>query len=282
MLEGLIWFLSILLLVPLLYLVENFVRSRLPGYNRSWFLQPVYRLIRLFGKKDSKDGCPCRWYSVASCWFAVGALYFAVMGSHLVFIFACLVLMELFILAGAWNQGEAFSAMAAQRGIARLLICSFTGLVSAASLAHVTGTLSLVKIFEYSRTHAMLVQLPLTFSAVSIILLTRGSLLFFDFNITAKGTGLLDSPLFTPYSGWGLALAQITHWVEIGVWIKLVSVFLPFTPWVSFAVSALCYLAFLLFDGFISRAPWKKVARNALIWGGGMSVMNYIWLVLSK
>ncbi|MBP7174813.1 MAG: NADH-quinone oxidoreductase subunit H [Thermoclostridium sp.] len=280
MLEGLIWFLLIIVTALFLYIIEDFIRSRMPGNNKAWLFQPVYRLIKLLGKKDPDEGCTCRWYSVASCWFAGCALYFSVMGSHLVLIYACLVMMELFVLAGAWNHGEAFAAMAAQRGIVRLLICSFTALVSVASLFHVTGSLNLKVISEYSETHGLLLQLPLTFLAVVTLLLTRGSLLFFDFNITGKGLGLVDSPLYTPYGGWSLALVQVTHWIEIGVWIKLVSVFLPFTPWIAFAASALGYLAFLLLDGFASKEQWKKVARNALIWGGGMSVMNFIWLVL--
>ncbi len=280
MLEGLIWFLSVIVTVFLLYIVENFVRSGIPGYNKAWLLQPLYQLIRLFGKRDVNGGCPCRWYSVASCWFACCALYFSVAGSHLIFIFTCLVMMELFVLAGAWNHNEASAAMAAQRGIARLMICSFTLLVSAASLAHVTGTLNLKEILAYSRNQGLLLQLPLAFTAMITLLLTRGNLLFFDFNIAGKGIGLTDSPLYTPYGGWSLALAQITHWVEIGVWIKLVSVFLPFSPWISFSTSALCYLGFLMLDGFISKAQWKIAARNALIWGGGLAAMNYIWLVI--
>ena len=280
MLEGLIWFFSVIVTVFFIYFVENFVRSGIPGYNRAWLLQPLYRLVRLFEKKDPMGGCLYRWYPVASCWFACCALYFSVSGSHLVLIVACLAMMELFILAGAWNHGEAFSAMAAQRGIARMLICSLTILVSAASLYHVTGTLNLKAISDYSRTHEMLLQLPLAFVAMITLMLTRGNLLFFDFNIAGKGPGLQDSPLYAPYGGWSLALAQITHWIEIGVWIKLVSVFLPFIPWMSFMASSLLYLACLLLDGFISKAQWKLAARNALIWGGGIAAMNFIWLVV--
>lgn len=280
MLGDLIWFISVIIVVFLLYIVENFVRSGIPGYNRAWLLQPLYRLIRLFGKKDLNGGCPCCWYSVASCWFACCALYFTVSGSHLILIAACLVMMELFVLAGPWNHGEAFAAMAAQRGVARMFICSFTFLISAASLFHVTGSMNLKVILEYSRTHAMLLQLPLTFFAMITLMLTRGNLLFFDFDMAGKGPGLSDSPLYTPYGGWSLALAQITHWVEIGVWIKLVSVFFPFRPWISFVVSSLLYLAGLLLDGFISKAQWKLAARNTLFWGGGIAAMNFIWLVL--
>ncbi|NLO40264.1 MAG: hypothetical protein GX115_12450 [Ruminiclostridium sp.] len=280
MLEGLIWFLLVIVTVFFLYIIENYIRSRLPGNNKAWFFQPVYRLIKLIGKKDLNEGCFCRWYSVASCWFACCALYFTVMGSHLVLVYASIVMMELFMLAGAWNHGEAFAAMAAQRGIVRLLICGFSGLVCAASVFHVTGSLNLKIISEYSGGQGLLLQLPLTFLAMLTVMLTRGNLLFFDFNIAGKGMGFVDSPLAVPYGGWSLALVQLTHWVEIGVWVKLVSVFLPFNPWVSFAISAFGYFAFLLLDGFVSKAQWKKVARNALIWGGGMSVMNFIWLVL--
>ncbi len=280
MLEGLIWFISVIIIVPFLYLVENFVRSRMPGYNRSYLLQPLYRLIRLFGKKDPKDNSLFRWFPVVSCWFALCALYFTVMGSHLIFIFSCLAMMELFLLAGAWNAQDAFAAMAAQRGIVRFAICTFICLVSAAALYRVTGTLSLKLLFEYSQTYTILIRLPLIFTAMLVVLMNRASLLFFDFNITGKGTSLLDSALHTPYNGFGLAMVQITQWVEIGVWIKLISVFLPFRPYISFAITAACHLAFLLLDAFVSREPWKKVAQNTLLWGGGMSVMNFIWLYL--
>lgn len=280
MLEGLIWFVVIIIIIPMLYLVENLVKSMLPGYNKAYFFQPVYRLIKLFGKKDMKSCGSCQWFSVVSCWFALCALYFTVMGENILFIFSCLILMELFTLAGAWNAKEASGAMAAQRGITRLVVCAFTFLICAASMHQVAGTVRLSGIFAYSWMHYMLLQLPLTFTAMVVVLLIKGSLLYFDFRITGKGLKFLDSALYTPYSGWSLALTQITQWVEIGIWIKLISAFLPWMPWVSFTVSAIGYLAFLLLDSFISKSQWKQVARNAWLWGGGMSLMNFIWLYL--
>lgn len=280
MLNGLIRFLMVLITVLFLYLVENFVHSRLPGYNRSYLLQPLYRLIRLFGKQEPKDSGLYRWFPVVSCFFALCALWLVGTGGHLIPVFLCLAMMEMFLLAGGWNPREALSAMAAQRGVVRFSICAFICLVSAAALYRASGTLSLKLLFEYSETHFMLLRLPLIFTAMLIVLMCRANLMFFDFNITGKGLSLIDSALHTPYSGFGLAFVQITQWVEIGVWIKLISVFLPFRPYISFAISAALHLVFLLLDGFISRVQWKKVARNALIWGGGLSVMNFVWLYL--
>jgi formate hydrogenlyase subunit 4 len=280
MLQSLIWFLVIMIVVPVLYLIENFIRSMMPGYNKSYLLQPIYRLMKLFGKRGMKTNDPAHWFSIVSCWFAICALFFTVRGENILFIFTSLVMMELFILAGSWNAREPFGSMAAQRGIARFFICAFTFMVSAASLYQVTGTLSLKEMMAYSWMHYLLLKLPLAFLAMIVVLLIRGSLLFFDFNITGKGLNILDSALYTPYSGWSLGITQITRWVEIGVWLKLISVFLPWKPWFSFTVLAICYLAFLLTDGFIPKARWKKVARNAFLWGGGMSVMNFIWLYL--
>lgn len=280
MLEGLIWFTGIILCVPVLYIVENYVRSFLPGHNKSYILQPLYRLIKLFGKRETEGSRYCQWFPVISLWFSLWALYFTVTGESILFIFSCLLMMDFFILAGAACSREAFAAVAVRRGISRLAVCAFICFISAASLYRVTGTLNLSGISAYSWSHFLVLQLPLTFLAMIIVLLIRGSILFFDFRITGKELTLLDSALYTPYSGWSLALTQITRWVEIGVWLKLISAFLPWQPWLSFLVLSVCYLGFLLMDGFTAKAQWKRVARNAWLWGGGMSAMNFIWLYL--
>ena len=52
MLEVILWFIGIIIIVPVIYLAENFILSAMPGQKRSYLFQPIYRLIKLFSKTD--------------------------------------------------------------------------------------------------------------------------------------------------------------------------------------------------------------------------------------
>lgn len=279
MLKTIIWFISVLVIVPIIYTVENYIRSLLPGHNRSYMLQPIYGLLKLFRKRAQKNTLT-RWFSAAALWFSLLALYFTVAGENILLVLSCITMMEFFLVAGASNTSENFSRMAAQREITRFSVCFFAGIISAASIYQVAGTLNLHEISVYSMNSYILARLPLTFIAFGTVLLIRGSLICFDFGITGKEKSFFASGLYSPYSGWCLAIAQITQWIETGVLIKLMSVFLPWTPWISFFAIAICYLIILLLDSFVSKPKWKEASRNAWMLAGGMSAINFIWLYL--
>lgn len=52
MFEVIIWFFAIILIVPVEYIVENYFKTMMRGQGRSYILQPIYRIIKLFEKKD--------------------------------------------------------------------------------------------------------------------------------------------------------------------------------------------------------------------------------------
>lgn len=278
MLSVIFWFIGILLIVPVLYLIENFFRSMMPGHNQSYFLQPVYQLAKLFSKKERNKPTRTQWLSMGSCFFALVTLLLTVLDQSLLLIYLGFMLMELFTLLGAGSSKEAFGTMSAQRGISRFIVSAFTYMIAFATIYRVAGVPDLAGILSWPAKNQILLYLPLTWLSLLVVLMLRGSVLYFDFGITGKHLTLLDTALYTSYSGWSLATAWITQWIEIGIWIKLLSVFLPWKSWISFTVMAVLYLIALLADNFIPRTDWKKAARNAWIWAGGMAVMNYIWL----
>jgi len=280
MITAMIWFFGVITAVTILHLIENYIGSIQPGRNSTYILQPVYKYIKLFSKKSRNEHFLTGWLSAGALWFGLAALWMTVSGGNYLFILSVLIMMELFILTGACSSKELFGTMAAQRGIARFIIWSFTCMVTAASLYKVTGTLELGKILEYSSVYSLLRHLPLNLASLFIVFMLKSNICNFDFGITGKGMSFLDAALYTPYSGWDLAVIQLTQWVETGVWLKLISVFLPWKPWISFIISAVVYLGVLLADGFIPKQSWKRVARNAWIWAGGMAVINYIWLYM--
>ena len=124
MLEVILWFIGIVIIVPVIYLVENLILSAVPGQNRSYPLQPIYRLIKHFSKTDYHNRPLTRWFPVGACLFALVTLYFVSAGENILLVLSGLVMMELFILVGACSTKEAYGIMAAQRGLSRLTVWS--------------------------------------------------------------------------------------------------------------------------------------------------------------
>ncbi|NLM11212.1 MAG: hypothetical protein GX213_10660 [Clostridiaceae bacterium] len=250
----------------------------MPGQSKTYILQPVFRLIKLFEKKDEGTNFFAYFFSVGSCLFSLIALYMAVAGFNFLFVISVLSMMDLLVITGAFSSGEFSGKMSAKRGISRFIIWLFTSIVSAAAIYKATGTLKLNEIAYLSENNGLIISLPFTFISLFIILLMKGNLLYFNFGISGEELTILGEALYTPYSGWSLAVVQIAQWIEIGVWLKILSSFLPLPNPVSFIIVSLLFLSSLFLDLFVSKVEWKKAARFSWGWAGGMSIINFIYL----
>jgi len=280
MLEVILWFIGILIIVPVIYLAGNLILSAMPGQNKTYLFQPVYRLVKLFSKTDCPNHSLACWFPAGACLFALITLYFVSAGENILLIVSGLTLMELFILVGACSTKEVYGIMAAQRGIARLTVWSFALMIAAASLYKAAGTLQLSNVVPYSSGSTLIARLPLVTLGLFTAAMIKGNLGYFDFGINANAMSFLDTALYTPYGGWSLGIVQLTQWIETGIWLKLISYFLPWTPWISFLAATVVYLAAMLLSAIVPRMSWKKVMRNSWIWAGGLPVINYIWLYM--
>lgn len=280
MLKVILWFIGIIVIVPLIYLAENLILNAMPGQKRTYLLEPIYRFIKHFSKTDYYNRPLTRWFPIGACLFAFITLCFVSAGENILLIISGLIMMELFVLVGACSTKEPYGIMAAQRGISRLTVWSFTLMIAAASLYKVAGTLQLSRVILYSYENILIARLPLAAAGLFTAAMIKGNLGYFDFGINANTMSFLDTALYTPYSGRSLGVVQLTQWIETGIWLKLISYFLPWQPLISFLVLAVLYLAVMLLSAVVPRMPWKKVMMNSWIWAGGLAAINYIWLYL--
>lgn len=241
-------------------------------------LQPVYRLLKLFEKKDESTNFLAYFFSTGSCLLSLIALYMAVAGYNFLFVISVLSMMDLLVITGVFSSSGFPGKVSAKRVISRFIIWLFTSVVSAASIYKAAGTLKLSEIAGLSGSSNLIISLPFTFISLFIILLMKGNLVCFNFGISDNELSFLDATIYSPYSGWSLAVTQLAQWTEIGVWLKILSNLLPLAQPVSYAIVSLLYLIFLLLDGFVSTVEWKKAARFSWGWAGGMSIINFIYL----
>ena len=280
MLNMILWFTGIILSVFIIQLLINYLKSLFPGQNKTYILQPFYRLMKLVSKKDAENKPLIQWFSAGALWFSLAALWLTVSGWNIVYIFSLLIMAELFTVSGASKTNNPFGLMAVQRRISAFLITCFTFMVAACSIYKVTGTLNLDDISAYANNVLLIIRLPLTLLSLVLIILIEESVCWFDLGISGRSMSFIDTGLYSSYNGWCLAAIQLTQWVKAGIWLKLVSVFLPWSPWLSFAASILIYAILMVSDGFIAKTGWKRAVLNGFIWAGGASVINFICLYL--
>lgn len=272
------WFLSVFLSVPLIYTAYNYINSLMPGQSRTYVLHPVYRLLMLFEKKDDKVNFPACFFSAGACLFALIALYMTVSGYNFLFVVSVLSMMDLLVITGAFSSNGFEGDVSARRALSRLIIWLFTSIVGSASIYKAAGTLKLKEIELLSDKGELIISLPFTFISLFVILLMKGNLLHFNFGLSGNEMSILGDTLYSPYSGWSLAVIQIAQWVEIGVWLKILSDFLPLARPVSYLLISLLYLTFMLLDRFVSTVEWKKAARLSWGWAAGMSIINFVYM----
>lgn len=280
MLNMILWFAGIILSVFLMQLLMNYLKSLFPGQNKTYFLQPFYRLMKLASKKNKASDPLIQWFSAGALWFSMAALWLTIYGWNIVYIFSILVMSELFIILGASRTNNSFGLMAVQRRISAFLITCFTILAAASSIYRVTGTLNLGDISEYAYNGLLILRLPLTIISLIIVIMIEESISWFDLGISGRSLSFIDTGLYSSYNGWCLAVIQLAQWVKTGIMLKIVSVFLPWPQWISFAVSVLIYAVLMVSNGFAAKTGWKKAIFNGFMWAGGASVVNYIWLYL--
>ncbi|WP_237266854.1 NADH-quinone oxidoreductase subunit H [Thermoclostridium stercorarium] len=272
------WFIAIILSVPVIYIAYNYINSLMPGQSKTYALQPVYRLLKLFGKKDDGSNFPSYFFSAGACLFSLIALYMAVSGYNFLFVVSVLSMMDLLVITGAFSSNDFSGRVSAKRGLSRFIIWLFASIVSSATIYKVCRTLKLSEISRLSESNCIIIDLPFTFVSLFIILLMKGNLMHFDFGLSGTEMSVFGDALYSPYSGWSLAVIQMAQWIEMGVWIKILSYFLPVVKSVSYLIISVLYLAFMLLDRFISTVEWKKAARLSWGWAAGMSLINFIYV----
>ena len=110
------------MIVPVEYIVENYFKTMMCGQGRSYILQPIYRIIKLFERR-TEQLIILLAFSIGAFVFSLIALYMTVAGFNFLFVVSVLSMMELFIIIGAYSANTFSGKICAQRAVSGLLFC---------------------------------------------------------------------------------------------------------------------------------------------------------------
>jgi NADH-quinone oxidoreductase subunit H len=192
-----------------------------PLLGTSRILQPLYDILKLFGKQTLVPNVARKWLFVSApylsflCAFVAiffipfsGFPLFSELGDSLFITYYLLVGSVFFTIVGAASSGSPWGAIGARREVEIFLIYEIGLVVAITSVAIVAGTLSTWLISTAGASLPFVVLNP--FAAVLFFLVAMGKLAIKPLDIPEAETEIVAGP-FTEYSGRHLGLFQLAR-----------------------------------------------------------------------
>lgn len=273
-----------MLLAPLVGGLIAGVDRRVTAWLQSRFgppiLQPIYDVLKLFGKKlmvVNSWQVFCVWVYFFSA--AISLLLFFLQ-SDLLLLFFVLTIGAVFLVVGAMAVPSPYSQVGAQRELMQMLAYEPLLIMVFIGIYMVTGSFEISEVYKLKEP--MLYQAPLLFIALGYALTIKLRKSPFDISASAHAHQEVVRGVMTEYSGPLLGLIEVAHWLEILVILGLVSLFWA-TSWIGMLILlAVTYFLELVIDNATSRMTWDWMLKHALGWGVALCLINYLGLYALK
>ena len=86
--------------------------------------------------------------------------------------------------------------------------------------------------------------------------------------------------LTTEFSGTQLALIELTDWIDLVLFMGLISLFFAQPLWVGILIAVACYFIEILVDNISARMTWQWMVKTTWVAGIGAALVNIIWMYL--
>lgn len=248
------------------------------GRSRIW--QPLYDILKLFGKDNMSPSTSRKAIFLASPYLAFACAFLAIffipfpglqllssLPDSLVITVYLLILSVMFTILGAASSGSPWSAIGARREVELFLIYEIGLVVSLFSVALIAGSLSIWGIVTSPKL-PMLILNP--FAAILLFLVMLGKLAIKPLDIAEAEAEIVAGP-FTEYSGRSLGLFQLA---KLFLLYDLVTLFLAvfIAPmfssllWIPIYIVAAVFMVFLLTVVQVLH-PRYKISRAMSTYG---------------
>ena len=271
--------LGLALSVPLGGLIAGMdrkVTARMQSRLGPPLLQPFYDVLKLLGKAPCVSNPWLIFAAYISLLSSATALVLFFLQGDLLLLFFVMTVGAVFRVAGALCVPSPFANVGAQRELLQMLayepliILTFVGISSA------TGSFMLSDIFALEKP--LLPYLPLIYLALGCALTIKLGKSPLDIASSHHGHQEIVRGPLTEYSGPQLALLEISHWLDVVLFMGLCAVFWHTSVAGMIILLVVTYLAELVVDNVSARLTWQWLFKNAFSVALGLAVFNILWL----
>ena len=271
--------LGLALSVPLGGLIAGMdrkVTARMQSRLGPPLLQPFYDVLKLLGKAPCVSNPWLIFAAYISLLSSATALVLFFLQGDLLLLFFVMTVGAVFRVAGALCVPSPFANVGAQRELLQMLayepliILTFVGISSA------TGSFMLSDIFALEKP--LLPYLPLIYLALGCALTIKLGKSPLDIASSHHGHQEIVRGPLTEYYGPQLALLEISHWLDVVLFMGLCAVFWHTSVAGMIILLVVTYLAELVVDNVSARLTWQWLFKNAFSVALGLAVFNILWL----
>ena len=258
--------------------VDRVVTARMQGRIGPPLLQPFYDVKKLIGKERVTVNSAQMAFVITSLFFAIAALLILAYGGDLLIFIFVLAFSNIALVMGATSVRSPYSKIGAQREIIQILAYEPVLILVAIGFYLVNGTFMTHGIL--GGTENIIMELPLVFFAFLYILTIKLRKSPFDLSTSHHGHQELIKGITTEFSGLQLALIELTHWIELVIFMWIIVLFFGKALWVGIIIAVLAFLVELLIDNITARTDWKFMVVATFLVAVSAASTNIIWLYL--
>lgn len=277
-LKGILTVLLAPLFGGLLSGLDRKLTARMQGRKGPPVVQPFYDVVKLFGKERIAVNRMQDVYALGALIFNACALVMLTTGQDLLMLVFVLAFGNVSLIMGAMSTRSPYSRIGAQREILQLMASEPVIILTAVGVYLVTGSFLIRGIM--ARPEPLLLRMPLQLIALLLILTIKLRKSPFDFSTSHHGHQELIKGLTIEFSGFQLAVIELSEWLELVLLLGIVALFFAQPFWVGLLLAAAAYVLEIAVDNLTARTTWNWMLRVALIFGLGLSVANIVWLYL--
>jgi ech hydrogenase subunit B len=246
--------------------LDRRLSARMQGRVGPPLLQPVYDILKLFGKKSA----PANGFQVAAVWGYLGFILAATMlfalRQDLLYLVVLLGVADVFLVVGAFSVKSPYSHAGANRELLQMLAYEPILLLAAIAIYIKTGSFLISDI-----NGTLIVSLWPVFLGlvVALIIIMRKSP--FDIAASEHGHQEIVKGVLTEYSGRELAIIEIAHTFELVLILAIMSLF---WPWWGILLALGAWFAVIVIDNITARLTWRDMLRLTWLVGLGLGAVN--------
>lgn len=256
--------------------VDRKLTARIQGRQGPPLLQPVYDVLKLFGKEAILVNRNQIVYACMHLGFIAVACTMLVLGQDMLMAIFVLAFGGIALILGALSVRSPYSRIGAHREIMQMLSYEPILLMLAVGIFLLTGSFLAGDITHHGRP--LLLSLPLIFIAfmpVAAIKLRKSP---FDFSTSHHGHQEIVKGLTLEFAGPYLGMIEIAHWYESSLIFIVFAAFWATNWFVGLLIACVGYFGEILADNLMARLTWRWMLVHMWTVGLGLAVTNLIWL----
>lgn len=270
---------ALLLSVPLggfIAGIDRKVTARMQSRLGPPLLQPFYDVFKLFGKVSCVSNPWLVFSAYISLLASATALLLFFLQGDLLLLFFVMTVGAVFRVAGALSVPSPFSNVGAQRELLQMLAYEPLIILVFVGISGATGSFMISDIFALDEP--LLPHLPLIYLVLGCALTIKLGKSPLDIASSHHGHQEVVRGPLTEYSGPQLALLELSHWLDVVLFMGLCAVFWHTSFFGMAVLLILTYLAEILIDNVSARLTWQWMFQNAFTVALGLAVFNILWL----